>query len=79
MIYPHTFEEKIGMTEIRGLLNGHCLSTLGEQRVQEMKFLTDCAQLRELHQQVGELARLLLRPAPYTSPHPHRGHFHRSG
>ena len=59
MIYPHTFEEKIGMTEIRGLLNGHCLSTLGQQRVQEMSFLTDGAQLRELHQQVGELAHLL--------------------
>ena len=59
MIYPHTFEEKIGMTEVRGLLSGHCLSALGRQRVEEMAFLTDGAQLRELHQQVGELARLL--------------------
>ena len=59
MIYPHTFEEKIGMTEIRALLRSHCLSPLGLQRVEEMTFLTDGAQLRELHQQVGEFARLL--------------------
>ena len=58
MIYPHTFEEKIGMSEVRALLRTHCLSPLGLQRVEEMTFLTDGEQLRELHRQVGEYVRL---------------------
>ena len=58
MIYPQSFEEKIGMKDIRQLLKTHCLSPLGEQRVDEMAFLTDCALIRELHQQVGEFVRL---------------------
>ena len=58
MIYPHTFEEKIGMNEVRALLRAHCLSPLGLQRVEEMAFLTDGEQLRELHRQVGEFVRL---------------------
>lgn len=59
MIYPHTFEEKIGMTDVRQLLRANCLSPLGQQRVEEMTFLTDGGLLRELHRQVGEFARLL--------------------
>ena len=30
MIYPKNFETKIGFDEIRTLLKGHCLSTLGK-------------------------------------------------
>ena len=41
MIYPQNFEQKIGFDEIRTLLTGHCLSTLGIERVVQMKFLTD--------------------------------------
>ena len=58
MIYPHTYEDKIGMNEIRALLRSHCLSPLGLQRVEEMKFLTDGELLRELHRQLGEYVRL---------------------
>lgn len=59
MVYPDKFEEKIGMKEIRAMLRGHCLSPLGEQRVDEMAFTADAALLAELHQQVGEFARLI--------------------
>lgn len=41
------------------MLQAHCLSPLGQQRVEEMSFLTDGDLLRELHRQVGEFARLL--------------------
>ncbi len=58
MIYPQTFEEKIGMKEVRAMLRAHCLSSLGEQRADEMKFTSDAKQLCELHQQVGEFVRL---------------------
>jgi len=46
------------MSEVRALLRTHCLSPLGLQRVEEMTFLTDGEQLRELHRQVGEFVRL---------------------
>ncbi len=59
MTYPATFEEKIGMDEIRRLLGQQCLSPLGLQRVEGMTYLTDARHLNELHQQVGEYARLM--------------------
>ena len=71
MIYPHTYEDKIGMTEIRALLRSHCLSPLGQQRVEEMSFQTDGALLRELHQQVGEFARLMAE----TDTFPDQGYY----
>ena len=58
MVYPDKFEEKIGMKEIRAMLRGHCLSALGEQRVDEMAFTADAALLQELHQQIGEFVRM---------------------
>ena len=47
------------MTDIRQMLKAQCLSPLGEQRTDAMTFITDCALLKELHQQVGEFARLM--------------------
>ena len=38
MIYPQNFEQKIGFDQIRQLLKDKCLSTLGEERVTDMKF-----------------------------------------
>ncbi len=58
MVYPDKFEEKIGMKEIRAMLRGHCLSALGEQRVDEMVFTADAVLLQELHQQIGEFVRM---------------------
>lgn len=41
MIYPENFERKIGFTEIRTLLKGRCLSTLGTEWVdKQLHFLT---------------------------------------
>ena len=38
MIYPQNFEQKIGFDSIRHLLKEKCLSTLGQERVDEMNF-----------------------------------------
>ena len=59
MIYPQHFEQKIGFAEIRQLLTGHCLSTLGKSRVEEMIFLTKADEIRQLHQQVQEFRRIM--------------------
>ena len=60
MIYPNNFEQKIGFNDIRGLLKERCLSTLGKEKVDELQFSTDAAQVREWLLQVREL-RLLLQ------------------
>ena len=58
MIYPENFERKIGFDEIRALLKGHCLSTLGKEKVDEISFSTDHGQLGEALEQVREFRRL---------------------
>ena len=47
------------MSEVRHLLKGLCLSTMGTQRVDEMAFTADASVLRELHRQTGEFARIM--------------------
>ena len=59
MIYPQHFEQKIGFSEIRQLLMGHCLSTLGRNRVEQMTFLTRVEDIRLLHQQTAEFRRII--------------------
>ena len=58
MIYPSNFEHKIGFDEIRSLLKGHCLSSLGKEKVDEISFSEDYDSVKELLQQVREFRRL---------------------
>lgn len=64
MVYPDNFEHKIGFDEVRQRLLSLCLSTLGEDRVRGMRFLCKAAEVRELHRQVDEMARILSDPQP---------------
>ena len=58
VIYPNNFEHKLGFDEIRRLLKGHCLSTLGKEKVDEIAFSTDSVQVNEWLSQVHEFRRL---------------------
>ena len=58
MIYPNNFEHKIGFNEIRSILKGYCLSTLGKEKVDEMNFSTDFQVLSEQMLQIREFRRL---------------------
>ena len=58
MIYPNNFETKVGFNEIRLLLKGHCLSPLGKEQVDEMKFSTRKEEVTEWLEQVREFRRL---------------------
>ena len=58
MIYPNNFEHKIGFDEIRSILKGYCLSTLGKEKVDEISFSTDYNLLSEQMLQVREFRRL---------------------
>jgi len=58
MIYPKTFESKLGFDEVRALLRGRCLSTLGKDMVDAMAFSDDPATINEWLAQVREFRHL---------------------
>ena len=51
-------EEKLGFTAIRTLLRGNCLCQLGWERVGEMTFMTDAAEINRQLSEVREFRRL---------------------
>ncbi len=59
MIYPYNFEQKIGFDQIRRLLKEKCLSSLGEERVDEMAFCDRFDELHEWLNQVSEFVRII--------------------
>lgn len=57
VIYPATFENKIGFTAIRNLLKERCVSTLGSAYVDEISFSSDYEVVRR---KLGETHEMLL-------------------
>ncbi len=58
MIYPKTFEDKIGFGEIRSMLKGYCLGQLGRENVEAMTISDDVNKINDWLQEVREF-RLL--------------------
>ena len=59
LVYPENFESKIGFDKIRELLNGRCLSTLGKELVEEIRFCSDFDQLTEDLSLVNEFVSII--------------------
>lgn len=59
MIYPQNFEQKTGFDKIRRLVSEKCLSSLGEERVEEMSFSSDYRRISALLNQTHEFVRIL--------------------
>ncbi|MCI1740929.1 MAG: Smr/MutS family protein [Prevotella sp.] len=59
MIYPKNFESKIGFDEIKQQLADHCLSRLGQERVNTISFSYHTEDINESLEQVRELHNLL--------------------
>ncbi|ADQ79198.1 Smr protein/MutS2 [Paludibacter propionicigenes WB4] len=59
MLYPDHFEQKIAFTTIRQLLKDKCVSTLGEEKVDEIQFSSDYADVMRLLSQTDEMLRVL--------------------
>jgi DNA mismatch repair protein MutS2 len=59
LVYPDNFESKIGFDKIRELLKGRCLSNLGEELVDEIRFISDFEQLKEDLSLVDEFVYIL--------------------
>ena len=58
MIYPDNFEKKIGFSEIRKMLRGNCLSTLGWECVGDMEFMTDADAINTRLSEIKEFRRI---------------------
>lgn len=59
MLYPNSFEQKIGFDKVRHILQRHCISTLGRERVDKMRFSTLYAHISQWLQRTDEITRLL--------------------
>ena len=59
MIYPQNFEQKIGFDSIRHLLKERCLSTLGEERVNDMTFAEEYEEINRRLEEVTEFIRII--------------------
>ena len=58
MIYPNTFESKIGFNEIRTLLRERCLSSLGKEEVDKIVFMDSMKDINTQLARVREFRRL---------------------
>ena len=59
MIYPSNYEQKIGFDQIRHLLRGRCLSTLGKDKVEEMHFSHAADEVSHWLDEVEEFVRII--------------------
>ncbi|UOQ77543.1 endonuclease MutS2 [Hymenobacter sp. 5516J-16] len=76
MILPQNFEQKIGFTQLREMLDTLCLSSLGRHFVAKMSFQTNAEQLQKLLLQTDEFRQLLNSGADFPSQHYHDVHQH---
>lgn len=58
MIYPKSFEQKIGFQEVRNLLYAKCLSALGKERVSDMSMSCEAATINRQLKEVAEFRSL---------------------
>jgi DNA mismatch repair protein MutS2 len=59
MLYPSHIEQKIAFTTIRQLLKDKCVSSLGEEKVDEIQFSSDYETVIRLLSQTDEMLRVL--------------------
>ncbi|MEA3316694.1 MAG: Smr/MutS family protein [Bacteroidota bacterium] len=60
MLYPNSFESKIGFDKIREMIKGNCLCNLGKQNVDKIKFSNSHKFIDNLINQVEEFRQIIL-------------------
>lgn len=69
MIYPDSFEQKLGFDQIRARLKGYCLSQAGREWVDRMRFSTEHHFIRSLLHQNLEFRMILEKGEPFPDRH----------
>lgn len=59
MVYPHNFEHKIGFDKVRELLTKKCLSTLGQEQVEQLVFSQNYDFIHKALTQTKEFVRII--------------------
>jgi DNA mismatch repair protein MutS2 len=67
VIYPFNFEEKVGFTRIREIIEEHCLSPLGKNLAQNMHFSDSFSKLSLHLNQTNEFKNVLISGRPFPS------------
>ncbi len=67
MIYPFNFEEKIGFTRIREIIEGRCLSPLGKNLAKGMHFSSNFSKLSLHLNQTDEFKNVLISGRAFPS------------
>jgi DNA mismatch repair protein MutS2 len=57
--YPNNFEQKIGFDKIRQLIDNKCLSALGKECVDNMKFSSDIHSFKKKLEQTNEFVQII--------------------
>lgn len=60
MVYPNTFEQKIGFDQIRSLVTQRCISPLGLIFVNKIRMSTKAEVIKSMLEQVEEMRQILL-------------------
>jgi DNA mismatch repair protein MutS2 len=69
MIYPENFEYKTGFDRIRGMLKEKCLSPMGLEKVDAIKYMTDFDEISEALSAVSEFQQILQFEENFPSEH----------
>jgi DNA mismatch repair protein MutS2 len=69
MIYPENFEIKAGFDRIRQLLSDHCLSPMGRQQVDEIRFSSDADKISFRLSATYEFQQILTFEEHFPSEH----------
>jgi DNA mismatch repair protein MutS2 len=67
MIYPARFEEKIGFDKIRELIGEECISTMGQQFVNKIRFSSNREAIIKMLEQAEEFKQVLQFGKPFPS------------
>lgn len=69
MIYPENFESKIGFDRIRKLLGENCLSPMGHEKVDQLRFLDDFDTINNTLSATYEFQQILIFEDFFPSEH----------
>lgn len=69
MIFPESFEQKLGIDQIRNRIKSYCLSLSGSEWVDRMRFSTDAEFINILLKQNLEFRQILEKGEPFPSQH----------
>lgn len=67
MIYPQNFEQKIGFDQIRELLKAYCISEMGKQFAEKIRFTSRYDVVNRLLDQTSEFIEILSLGKPFPS------------